>query len=338
MSYSLFVGVDVSARSMSVAWGQDGDQVETATQVQQTTEGWQQLIADLRASGHRPAATLIVIEATGTYWMRPALALHQAGYCISVINPKQAHHFARAVLQQAKTDALDASLLYRLGAALQLDLWHPPADIWEELYQRLAERDGLVEMRQTVRNQRLDRHQRPCVIEPIEHRQMQLLDHLDACIREIDRELETLLQVDPHWHQAATRLRSIPGIGLLSAAWLLVATHGFTTDHQADQLVSYLGLAPHPLHSGTSRRSHRALGGGHARARRVLYQAALSAVRFNPSIKAFYVRLLASGKPVKVARCAAARKLVRIAFAVVTKEQPFDPNHHLLHPALQLAA
>ena len=153
-----------------------------------------------------------------------------------------------------------------------------------------------------------------------------------------DQEIESWLR-HSEWADKSRYLRSIKGIGLLSAAWLLVITNGFTTCEDAEQLASYLGLVPHPNQSGTSRRGHRPTGhGGHARARRVLYQASVSAARSNPSVKALYDRLIANGKHVKAARVAATRKLVHIAFAVATKEQFYDPLHWRSNCHLALAA
>jgi transposase len=306
--------------------------------IAQTPEGVEKLQRHLQRLGHPPSQTLVVMEATGTYWMRVASSLHAAGYVVSVINPKQAHHFAQALLKQAKTDAIDAQTLAQLALRLQPPAWQPPGDIWEEVYQRLVERDNLVSMRQMLRNQLHALRQWPHVAQAVEARKQQLLDAIQQQIKAIDREVDHLLCCHTQWATQATHLRSIEGIGLLSTAWLLIITNGFTTCDQAEPLVSYLGLAPHPRDSG-SRRGRRWVGqGGHARARRVLYQATLSAARFNPIIKAFYERLIARGKPPKAARCATARKLVHLAWAVATKEQMFDPNYHQQRLELAIAA
>lgn len=157
-------------------------------------------------------------------------------------------------------------------------------------------------------------------------------------IAAIESELATVIQQDPGWSVAAARLQSITGIGLLTAGWLLVSTLSFTLCPTPDAATSYAGLAPHPHHSGTSVRGHSAVGHtGNARLRRALYLATLSAAQHNPVIRAFYTRLRAAGKPVKVARCAAARKLLHIAWAVVTKERDFDPSYAAA-PALADAA
>lgn len=324
----LYVGLDIAAQSISAAWGTQGQQVKAGQTFSQSENGHRKLVKALRAAGYVPEQVLVVLEATGTYWMRAAVALHQAGYVVSVINPRQAHHFAEALLKQAKTDVMDAQTLARLAQTLPVKIWEPPSAAWEALYQRLVEHDNLTEMRQMVRNQLHALRRRAQVDPAVEGRQQQLIDSLSQQLHTIEHEVKHWLK-HSEWAEVATRLQAIPGIGWLSATWLLVVTNGFTTCENAEQLASYLGLVPHPQQSGTSRRGYRSVGrSGHARARRVLHQAAVSAVRYNPAIKAFYQRLLARGKPVKVARCAAARKLVHLAFAAATKEQAYDPTYH----------
>jgi len=325
----LSVGIDIAARTFHAAWGTAAHEVSQAIEYQQTQDEYKKLVKKLTVTGYTPAQIVVVIEATGTYWMCLARFLYEQGFQVSVINPRQAYHFAQAHLQQAKTDALDARMLARLGLSLSLKVWQAPSAAWEALYQRLVERDNLVEMRQMLRNQLHALRQRTRIDPTVEARKQALIDDMDAQIKAIDRELKAYLR-QSEWANMAECLLSIKGIGLLSAAWLLVITTGFSTCDDAEQLASYLGVVPHPQHSGSSRRGYKSTGkSGHARARRVLYQASVSAASFNPAIKIFYDRLRANGKPVKVARVAATRKLVHLAFAIATKEQHFDPLYHL---------
>jgi transposase len=327
--YSQYVGIDVAANSFTAAWGTGEGKIRPATEFEQKQADYRRLVAKLKATGHKPTWTLVVLEATGTYWMHLALALHEAGFQVSVINPRQAYHYAQARLQQAKTDAIDARLLAELAASLEVKLWQPPSEAWEALYQRLVEHDNLVEMRQMLRNQLHALKRRTHLDPQVEARKQALLDQTNAQLKQIDRELKDWLHRS-EWTEEAVLLRSIKGIGLLGTAWLLVVTQGFTTCEDAEQLAAYLGLVPHPQQSGNNRKGHKPTGhSGHARARRVLYQASISAARFNLPVRTFYNRLRAAGKPTKVARVAATRKLVHIAFAIVSKGQPFDPQYHL---------
>ena len=124
----------------------------------------------------------------------------------------------------------------------------------------------------------------------------------------------------------------------MTAAWLLTATLNFTSCATAEQAAPYAGLVPHPRYSGTNRHRHTGVGnGGHPRLRIALYMATLSAAQHNPVVRAFYRRLLEKGKPPKVARCAAARKLLHIAWAVVTKQQIFNPIYEQAHSLPEIA-
>jgi transposase len=299
----------------------------------QTPQGYVTLRNKLKATGHTPQQTLVVMEATSTYWIMLAVELHEAGYAVSVVNPAQAHHFARAQLKRAKTDELDAQTLAHLAQTLSPAPWTPPPAIYHELQQRLSQRDTL----QNLRTQSLNRlhalaHRR-VVIASVQQREEQLLATLDSQLRSVEAELKEVLAQDTEWAASITLLQSIGGIGLITAAWLVVGTLNFTTCQSVDALTSYVGLAPMPRQSGTSVRGRPSIGhGGNARLRSALYMATLSAVRYNPQIRTFYERLRAAGKSVKVARCACARKLLHIAWAIVKHRHTFDPFYQPKQP------
>jgi transposase len=327
-AYRLFVGVDIAAATATVAWLLPGAPITRPITIEQTPFGIAQLHARLQATGIAQNDTLVVLEATGSYWITLATTLHQAGYAVSVINPMQAHHFAKALLKRAKTDAIDAQTLTQLAAQLQPARWIPPPAIYYELQQRLAQRDALLDLRQQVRNQLHALVQGPVVSAAVRTRMEQLIATLTDQLTEVEAEIAPALQQDAAWAAAASRLQTIKGIGLLTAAWLVVTTVNFRVCPSADAAVGYAGLAPLPYDSGTSVRGRRRIGHrGNGRLRSALYMASLSAAQHNPIIREFYERLRAAGKLKKVARCAAARKLLRIAWAVVTKEQDFDPTY-----------
>ena len=327
-AYRLFVGIDIAAATATCACMPLGAAVTRPFTIDQTPAGLAQLQARLQATGCAPSATLVVLEATGSYWITLATTLHAAGYAVSVINPSQAHHFAKALLKRAKTDAIDAQTLTQLAATLQPACWSPPPTIYYEVQQRLAERDALLDLRQQVRNQLHALVQGPVVIAAVRTRMEQLMRTLTDQIAAVEDEIAPALQQDADWAAAAARLQTITGIGLLTAAWMVVTTVNFRVCPSADAAVGYAGLAPQPHDSGSSVHGRRRIGHrGNRRLRTALYMATLSAAQHNPVIKAFYERLRAAGKPHKVARCAAARKLLRIAWAVVVKEQVFDPQY-----------
>jgi len=299
-----------------------------ATTIKQTPAGFADLQRQLLAIEPDPHAVLIVMEATGTYWMRLATSLSEAGFAVSVINPAQAHDFAKALLKRSKTDAIDAQTLAELGARLVPERWTPPPQVYTELHQRLVHRDGLVAARTQFRNQLHALVQQPIVIASVQTRLESLIATLDEEIATVEQEIASALQQDEAWAAAAARLATISGLGTLTIAWMLTTTINFTLTVTPDAAANYAGLAPQLRQSGSSVRGRPRVGhGGNARLRRALYMASLSAIQHNPVIKAFYSRLRAAGKPRKVALCAAARKLLRIAWAVATKDQDFDPAY-----------
>jgi transposase len=328
--YTFFVGLDVAARSATLAWRTATSRPGPAQTFAQTPAGHQQVLKVLQAAGAVPAATLVVMEATSTYWLAWATVLREAGYGVSVLNPRQSHHFAQAHLQHDKTDARDAQTLSDLAAQHQPPLWTPAPAIYAELDQRLRERESLLDLRQQERNRLHALLQQPHVVAAVQHRLEGRIQHFTEQIAQIERELADLLEQDPDWRQSTTWLFSIPGLGLITAAWLICATQNFTTCQSAEQVAAYAGLVPRACQSGTSLRKRARIGHqGHAVLRRVLYMASLSASRFCPPVKALYDRLRAREKPMKLARCAAARKLVILAWTLVKKGQAFDPSYPL---------
>jgi transposase len=188
-------------------------------------------------------------------------------------------------------------------------------------------RDALLDMRTQARNQQHALAQWPVVVAAVTDHFKRDPDRLGRAAGHADQEITTALSAGA-WAASATLLLSIPGMGIQATAWLLVTTFNFTLCDTPEALVAYAGLSPLQRESGTSIRGRPHVGrGGNARLRTVLYMAALSASRCNPPIQAFYTRLRERGKAGKVARCAVARKLIHLAWALVANGQRFDVQY-----------
>ncbi len=139
-------------------------------------------------------------------------------------------------------------------------------------------------------------------------RQQELLAVFEEQLAAVETELKALVAEDTAWAASIRLLQTIPGVGLVTAAWLGVGTLNFTSCADAPAVTAYAGLAPQPRQSGTSVRGRAGIGHtGDSRLRTALYMATLTAARYNPAVAALYQRLRAAGKPAKVARCAAAQ-------------------------------
>jgi transposase len=335
--YQQFVGVDIAAKSFSVALLTD-----TPKALPQSSRSFEQAAPDfakfekyLRAGGLAPAASLIVLEATSTYWISLATYLHQAGFRLCVVNPDQPHHFAKTQLKKVKTDPCDAANLALFARTFKDELqpWNPPPQIYHELAQRLHLREQLLEMRHKLTNQLHALKANVVIIPSVRTSMEQLIVNITAQLKQIEAEIAQL-GADEHseWAKTIQLLQTIPGIGLMTAALLVAVYFNFTNCESVQAATQYAGLAPNVSFSGTSvHHTGHIGGGGNAPLRRMLYMATLSAARFNPIIKSFYEALsITKGgkKPMKVARCAAARKLLHLAYAIATSGKPFDAEYY----------
>jgi len=327
MPYTHFVGIDIAATSATVSWRTAEQPALLPWQIAQQPAAYARLAQQLSALA-APADTLVVMEATSTDWMALALALHQHGFAVSVVNPSQPYHFARLRLQRTKTDAVDARLLADFAYHFQPACWTPPPPVLEQLRQSLALRDDLLGIRTQQRNRLHALQHNPQADLFLVTLVQQQLAQLQYQLDELTAHLTALLHGDHPWAEAIHHLLSIPGIGVISAAWIVVATHAFARCATPEQAVAFAGLAPHARDSGTSVRGQRSVGhSGHKALRDCLYMAAGVAARFNPLLRPLYERLLARGKAKKVARIAVARKLLQLAWALVVKQQDFDPHY-----------
>jgi len=328
--YQLYVGIDIAAKTAHVHW-QEAEQGESGHQeVQQCQRDYARLAQRLQGIAD-PGASLVVMEATSNYWLEIALYLYEAGFRVSVINPIRGRHFAKLHLRRAKTDAIDAALLCQFGQTIHPDLWTPPPTIYHRLQQRLGLREDLLKTKTQYRNRLHAMRYQPYAEASLIVRLERQIALLQQEIEQLAAEIEALLNSDHEWREAALRLQTIPGIGLITTAWLLTATHCFARCDTPQQAAAYAGLAPHARDSGSSLHGKRQTGGGHAQLRASLYLAAGSALQHNPCLKPFYQRLVQRGKIKQVARVAVARKLVHMAWAVVVKHRDFDP-HYAQHP------
>jgi transposase len=158
---------------------------------------------------------------------------------------------------------------------------------------------------------------------------------LEAELAELDHDLRDQIRTSPLWREAEDLLRSVPGVGPVLATTLLADLPELGTLDRR-RIAALVGVAPLSRDSGAMR-GRRAIWGGRARVRAVLYMAAVTAMRYNPRIAALYERLLAAGKPKKVALVACMRKLLAILNAIARTKQPWDRTHGL-HPAGSEAA
>ena len=302
-----FVGIDVSKLTLDFDCLPDS----TAQPFVNDAGGIAALVARLEGSG----VERIVVEATGGWETAVVSALAVAKLPVVVVNPKQVRDFAKAMGLFAKTDRLDAKVLALFGERMKPALRVLPDEAQRALADVLGRRLQLVTMRAQEKT-------RLATVPAVARKDVeQHIAWLDKRIARLETDLGDRLKKSPVWCHKATLLESVPGVGNVTTFSLLADLPELGTLNR-QKISALVGLAPFADDSGT-RKGQRYIRGGRAELRCVLYMATLSATKYNPPIKAMYERLIAAGKPFKLAMTACMRKLLTILNAILKNNQPW---------------
>jgi transposase len=260
--------------------------------------------------------SLVVMEATGGYERLLAGFLAAAGIPLAVVNPRQVRDFAKAANQFAKTDALDARIIALFAEAVKVQA-KPLVDQDTQVLRDIMERRRqLVAMRTAESN----REQQASTAE-VKRTITTMLSVINEQMTALDAELDDRIRKCPAWRESEELLASVPGVGTVTARTLLAEMPELGTLNR-QQIASLAGLAPLNNDSGKFR-GQRCIRGGRGSVRAALYMATLSAVRFNPKLKAFYQRLRTIGKCGTKALTACMRKLLVMLNSIVKNKTPF---------------
>lgn len=299
---AIFVGIDVSKDQLDVHVRPNGE----AFVVTRDGKGLEQLVGRL----HKLSPALIAVEATGGFETIVAAALAGAALPLVVVNPAQVRYFAQALGKRAKTDPIDAEVIARFVEAVK----PAPRPVLDEQARLLAElvarRRQIIEMIVAER-QREKRAENVRVCKSL----ARTIRSLEKEMPQIDGDIDTLVRGSPAWREKEDLLVTFPGVSNTLARTFLAEVPELGALSRRE-IASLAGLAPFTRQSGHWK-GKSMIGGGRAPLRAALYMAALSAIRCNPTLKAFYQRLLSTGKPKMVGLIAVARKTLTILNAML---------------------
>lgn len=311
-----FLGIDIAKRKFDVALLRES---KYRSKLFENTEiGFEQLLEWLeKQDAVSPRACL---EATGEYGMDLATFLHKHGILVSIVNPAQVKGFAKSELLRTKTDKVDARLIARFCRSNRPPEWCPlPLEVrqLQALTRRLDALKGM---------QRMEENRLESANFIVASSVQSTSKFLEEQIELIKKAIREHIDQHPDLREKRDLLQSVPGIGEATAAqFLAFLTPNFK---RAKQVAAFLGLNPELHESGSSVRGKARMSKtGDGRLRAALYMPAIVAMRHNPLIKEFSMRLLAAGKPKMLIVGAAMRKLVHIAFGVLHSGKPFDPKY-----------
>jgi len=302
-----FVGIDVSKDWFDVAVLGE----KTTVRLTNTKSG----IAKLGKRMKVLNPTLIVVEATGGYEENLVLALFEVGLPVALVSPQRVRQYARAKGRLAKTDQIDAQILAEYGKNIQPRLFVGKSEERKQLSALVGRRNQLKAMLQAEKN-RL-RTQSGTIRSSLQ----QVIACLQTQLKQMEKEIRTLLQQHTDLQAQEKLLRTAKSVGLVTAATLLADLPELgQLDRQ--EIAALVGVAPMNADTGR-KRGYRKTKGGRPDVRRALYMATLTGIRYNPALKPQYDQLVKRGKLKKVAITACMRKFLTILNAMMRDQQPF---------------
>lgn len=304
------IGVDISKDFLDVHRQRDG----AAARFPNTPAGFRALPKWLGED----VPSMVVFEATGPYHGRFERTFSGKLPLVKV-NPLQARRFAQACGTRVKTDAVDARVLANMGSALALEPDQPLGEKQYELKELFAARGALIRDRTRLIN-RLQTQS----LTLVQRQSKARIDQITRQLKALQQDINTRVQDSPVRARANTILRSIPGIGIVAAATILIEMPEIGTLDKK-RAASLTGLAPMTRQSGKWR-GKATIQGGRKHLRDALYMPALVAARFNPDMRDKYTAMIDQGKPQKVALTAIMRKLIELANTLVKADREWDPK------------
>ena len=308
-------GIDISKKVFDVYSLKGGHQ-----QLNNDDKGFKTLVKSL------PKTALVVMEATGYYHYRLAQFLYKRGVNVSVVNPLSVKRFIQMRLAKVKTDKSDAKAICEYGLQNKVPLYTALTDVQAECLQLFRLLDIYLKQQTAMKNKMHGEESLGIPSRFVYRSLKRNLKHLKHEIDLLERRLLELVKQDQQ-HQL-TLLKSIPGMGVKTALFLIVITDGFSKFENAKQLCSYVGITPTIRESGSSIRGRSRISKvGNKKLRNLLFLCAFSACKYNKACKAIYDRLVAKGKSKKLALVAVSNKLLKQSFAIAKSGLPYDENY-----------
>jgi len=303
-----YVGIDVSKDRLDVHVRPSGE----AFAVARDGEGLAALVARLQPL----APHLVAVEATGGFEITVAAAIAAAALPLAVVNPAQVRHYAQALGRRAKTDRIDAAVIARFAEAVRPQ----PRPLPDEATQMLA--DLVTRRRQIITMMVAERQRATRLPKRLKRSCERVVRVLEAELAALDQDIDTIVRGSPVWRAKEDLLASVPSVGEITARTLIANLPELGTLDRR-KIAALVGVAPFTRQSGQWQ-GKSFIGGGRPNVRAALFIATMSAVRHNPTIRAFRQRLLAKGKPKMVVMVACMRKLLTILNAIVRDQKPWQ--------------
>jgi transposase len=326
------VGIDVAQLELVVCMGRMYDdwtpELYASKTFANTAKGFAALTSWVKNLTEEPSPVRYVMEATGVYHESLAYFLEGKGVEVSIVLPNKISNYIRTLEVKTITDKTASEAITRFGLERKLDRWKRPAEIFRKLKQKTRERDQLVGERTLVKNQL---HAEEAEAYPAKEsitRMKTRINLLNKQVMQIKEEIDTLVKQDKSVNKSVELIRSIPGIGSLTAVTVLAETNSFELIRNKRQLTSYAGLDVKEKLSGTSVKGKPKISKkGNRYLRKAMYMPALTAIRYEGRFKVLFTRLVSRHGIKMKAAVAVQRKLLEMIYTVYKTNAAFDKNY-----------
>jgi len=279
--------------------------------------GFNQLVRWVRKQCNASVETVYLMEATGVYYERLAHHLHKLKQVVHVVLPNTSKHYFSSLNIKTKTDALDARILSRFGVERKHKSWQPPSPMLLELRNLTRYYLQLQETKTVLNNIKHSKEAAHEVQSVILKSNRNLIRSIDKQIEVCKVNIEKLITNDPDLNAKVKKLLTIKGVGLITVATIIAETLGFEHFHSIKQLVSYAGYDVVERQSGTSIKGKTRISKkGNRYIRNALYFPAMVSCRFNPELRAAYLRIIQNKPSKMVGQVAIQRKLLALIYTL----------------------
>lgn len=326
------VGIDISMDEFDVQFGVTDQELQheypAGAQFANKATGFRRLERWARKLTQGSKAPVwFVMEATGSYHEQLAYYLHERGHRVVIVLPTKMKNFIKTLDNKSKTDRLDARAIAQFGLERTLEPWTPPSAQLRTLKILAREYDALVQQAVKVGNQM---HAKDHAYTPPPETIARLREQHRLLVRQmkaVQAQIRAIVEEDQELNGRIANITSAKGVGFMTAVRVVAETGGFHLIRNAKQLTSYAGYDVVIRQSGKRVGKPAISHKGNSHLRRAVYMPALAAIRFNPTLRRFYLRLVQSKRNKKVALVAVARKLLCLIYALWRTNAPYDPHY-----------
>jgi len=327
------VGIDISKDDFKVSfWQLKSDQstrIKGTRTFKNILSDFEALIRWMTKKAFSDVSIQVTVEATGVYHESLVHFLHDRDYRVNVVLPNMSKAYAKSLNLKTKTDKVDANMLGQMGIERDLRQWQPKTANMHSLKQLTRDRVQLLDEK-TATSNRL--HALKHSYQPnkaVMKRMKKRIKLLDSQLKEVEAQVVELVQADEKLSLIMDNICKVKGLGIITVATILAETNGFELFTSREQVVSYAGYDVVQRESGASVKGKTRISKkGNSFIRRALYFPALSVVQHEPPFKQMFLRIIKRNSIKMVAYVAVQRKLLLLIYALVKKQQPYDPEYY----------